>query len=530
MALDRRTFLRGAGTAAMAVGLGTAAGCGKGAGRSAVSTTTTTRRATTTTTGGPPPWDALAAALTGPLVLPADGAYGVDKLLYNERFDAINPAAIAFCQSPTDVQHCVAFARAHGVQPAARSGGHSYAGYSLCSGLVIDVTAMNAVQPQTGSQPTAVVGAGTRLIDLYSALDGAGLMVPGGSCPTVGIAGLALGGGIGVLGRKYGLTTDNIVSADMVTADSRLVTCSAEENTDLYWALRGGGGGNFGVVTSFTFTAHPIPELALFTLEWPWDAAADVLGAWQQWVPLTPAELWTNCQLLSGGSAGGGTPTLRVTGVYAGPVADCSSAIAPLVSAVTAAPTDQFVGPEAYLPAMLVEAGCEGLSVAQCHLPSQNPAGTQERALFAAKSAFIAGSMAPAGDAGVVADVVSLSGDLPGLGGGFVFDSYGGVINEVPADATAFVHRDALASIEYSYSWSAATPASQVAQGSSWLDAAQETLAPYAVGAYQNYIDPTLADWPQAYYGSNLARLVKVKSATDPDDLFHFAQSIPTSL
>src|ERR1700728_1413230 len=148
-----------------------------------------------TTIGGPPNWGALASSLQGNVALPTDATFATDKPLFDTRFDGLNPAAIAFCRSPTDVQRCVDFARGSGVQLAARSGGHSYAGYSTCPGLIVDVTGMADVTVANGT--TAVIGAGARLIDIYGTLGPAGVLLPGGSCPTVGIAGLTLGGGIG---------------------------------------------------------------------------------------------------------------------------------------------------------------------------------------------------------------------------------------------------------------------------------------------------------------------------------------------
>jgi FAD/FMN-containing dehydrogenase len=530
MPLSRRQFLHGAGTAAAALGsaavLGPlAAGCGNG--RASSGPTTTRPTSTTSTTGaGPVDWSALAGSLAGSLVLPTDPSYVVDKQLYNERFDAMDPAAIAYCQSPTDVQRAIDFARRHGVQLAARSGGHSFGGYSSCPGLVVDVTRMATVTVAADGA-TATVGAGAHLIDVYTTLGQAGVLLPGGSCPTVGIAGLTLGGGMGVFGRNYGLTCDNLVAVDLVTADGRLLTCSQSDNEDLYWASRGGGGGNFGIATSFTFQVHPIPPVALFTLEWPWEAAADVLGAWLEWIATAPQEVWSNCQLLSSGDAGATGPTLRVTGVYCGQASALSGVLQPLQSAIGPSPTYDFVGPEPYLKAMMIEGGCEGSTVAQCHLPSQNPAGTLSRSAFAAKSAYLTALIPGAGAGVVVGAVEALDQQVPQVGGGFVFDSYGGVVNRIPAEATAFVHRNALAGIQYSFSWGTGATASVIDAGTSWLSGAQGDLAPYVDGAYQNYIDPTLADWQQAYYGSNLDRLVKVKRSADPDDVFHFAQSIP---
>jgi FAD/FMN-containing dehydrogenase len=532
-AMDRRSFLRRAGTATAALGatalVGATSACTSHPGHphSSPGSTTTTRGSTTgttNTTAGAPQWSALAATLTGSLVVPGDAAYPNSVLLYNEVFSP-QPAAIAYCATPVDVQRCVAFARDHDVQLAARSGGHSYGGYSSCPGLVIDVSSLNAVALQAGNQ-LATVGAGAQLVDIYSQLGGSGVLLPGGSCPTVGIAGLALGGGIGVFGRAYGMTCDNIASLTMVTADGALRQCSPGAHSDLYWASRGGGGGNFGIVTSFTFNVHPIPSVALFTLEWPWAEAGTVLDAWMQWIPSTPNELWCNCQLDSNGAGGGGV--VKVTGVFAGSTAACASALAPLLSAVGAAPTDRFVGTEDYLSAMLIEAGCEGLSVGQCHLSSRNQGGTLSRTAYVAKSNFIDKALPASGTAAIIAAVEALGADVPGVGGGIVFDSYGGVINEPAPGDTAFVHRDAIACAQYSVSYANGSPSPTVAASArAWLAQTQGSFAPYAQGAYQNYIDPTLSDWAEAYYGTNLPRLRQVKGVYDADNVFHFAQSIP---
>jgi FAD/FMN-containing dehydrogenase len=388
------------------------------------------------------------------------------------------------------------------------------------------VSSLNSVAVQSGNE-LATVGAGAQLVDVYSQLGASGVLLPGGSCPTVGIAGLALGGGIGVFGRAYGMTCDNIASLNIVTADGSLHQCSPSAHSDLYWASRGGGGGNFGIVTSFTFTVHPIPSVALFTLEWPWAEAATVLDSWLRWIPSTPNELWANCQLDSDGTADGGG-IVKVTGVFAGSTAACASALTPLLSAVSAAPTDRFVGPENYLSAMLIEAGCEGLTVAQCHLPSRNQGGTLSRSAYTSKSNYIDAVLPASGTAAMIAAVEALGTDVPGVGGGIVFDSYGGVINELAPGDTAFVHRSAIACAQYSVTYAGPSPSpTTVAAARNWLDQTQASFAPYAQGAYQNYIDPTLSGWAEAYYGANLPRLSKVKGTYDADDVFHFAQSIP---
>ncbi|HWF35431.1 MAG TPA: FAD-binding oxidoreductase [Solirubrobacteraceae bacterium] len=519
--VDRRRFLRDGAVAVAALTVPALAGCG---GSSKVAPKGVAASGDTEVTESAPPWRTLARSLSGRLVLPSDRAYAGARKLYDPRFDSIRPAAIAYCASAADVQRSVDFARIHGVRPIPRGGGHSYGGYSTGHGLVIDVTKLNTVKVRGA---TATVAAGTRLVDLYDHLGRAGVLIPGGSCPTVGISGLALGGGIGVLARKYGLTCDAIRKLEIVTADGRKLTCDGGNHEDLYWASRGGGGGNFGVVTSFTFSAHPIPaQLTLFTVDWPWAAAGHALGGWISWLHGAPDELWSNFQLLSAGSSG---LIARSSGVFVGGRAALAAQVNRLVAAAGAAPSSTFVGgPDPYLHVMLVEAGCDGKSVAQCHLRTQNPAGVLERSAYAAKSAYVGKPLPSAGLAAAVNAVAHLHAEHPGIGGGLAFDAYGGAVNRVPAGATAFVHRNTICAIQATVTWGSAPSGRALAAGEQWLSSAANALAPFTTGgAYQNYIDPRLAGWQHAYYGSNLGRLTRIKRAHDPDNIFRFAQSIP---
>jgi hypothetical protein len=455
------------------------------------------------------------------VLLPVDAGYPAAGHLYNAVY-TVDAAAIAQCASVSDVQRSLAFARHHGVELAAHSGGHSYGGYSSCPGLVIDVSQMQAVSTSgttANGHALASVGAGATLISVYGQLAAKGLLLPGGSCPTVGIAGLALGGGIGVFSRAYGLTCDQIETVEIVTADGVVRRLGPGQDEDLYWASRGGGGGNFGIVTSFDFQTHPIPaEITLFTLEWPWGAAASVLDAWLKWIPSTADQLWANCQMFSSGNVGSGL--VKVTGVFVGPVSECSAALNPLTAAVGDGPTYRFVGPEDYLIATMIEAGCEGKPVAQCAAPVASP--------FVAKSSYVGGPLPQTTVHGIVSALSDLPATLPGAGGGIVFDGYGGQINQVGPDETAFVHRRAIACAQYSITYPSAPPSTNAtAAASAWLDNLQHLFAPVTQGSYQNYIDPTLTDWQEAYYGGNLPRLRQVKQKYDPDRVFHFAQSIP---
>src|SRR5437870_5481790 len=239
----------------------------------------------------PPEIGQLARTLQGNVVVPGDAAYAQARVLFDTRFDGIHPHAVVFCESLTDVERTVRWARRHQLRIAPRSGGHSYGGYSLSPGVVVDVSRLSRVALAPNRR--AVVGAGARLIEVYAGLWEHGLTVPAGTCPTVGIAGLTLGGGIGFGARKFGLTCDNLVEATVVTASGRALVCNAHEHADLYWALRGGGGGNFGIVTRLVFRTHPVANVATCTLEWPWADARRVVQAWQKWAPHAPDGLFS---------------------------------------------------------------------------------------------------------------------------------------------------------------------------------------------------------------------------------------------
>jgi len=535
----RRAFLR---LAAAAGGAGLLSSCSRDSGTSAAganpSGTASTAGATTdgaasgvraaapgaARSPSPADWTALGRDLSGPLVRPGESSYTVSKRLFDPRFDSLHPAGIAYCRNPHDVATCLAFVRKFGLPVAARCGGHSYAGWSSGSGLVIDVTRMSGVNV---SGSTATVGAGTRLIDFYNGLAAHGRGVPGGSCPTVGIAGLTLGGGVGVVSRAYGLTSDNVKSLQIVTADGQVRTCNSSQNSDLFWACRGGGGGNFGVVTSFTFGTHPVGQIVLFFLSWPWSQAARVISAWQSWAPHAPDALWSNVHLAA--APGGSVPSIQVGGTFLGSLGAAAAQLEKLYAAAGSHPSSPFMETTSWLHAMLVEAGCASLTVNQCHLPTQNPAGKLARASEYAKSDFFTKPLSSHGIGTLLAGVESFqrAGGAPGASGGIAFDALGGAVNRVSPGATAFVHRNALFQAQYTTTWPVGAAAAAVARQHGWQQSFWQSMRPFASGqAYQNYVDPALANWRQAYYGANLARLTQVKAKYDPNRVFRFPQAI----
>jgi FAD/FMN-containing dehydrogenase len=476
---------------------------------------------------GPGDWQALRGSLsTKELIRPGQSRYTTARELFDPRFDAIKPAGIAYCRTAQDVRACLAFVRRFGLPVAARSGGHSYGGWSSSTGLVVDVTQMNSFKVAAGGR-TVQVGTGTRLIDFYTGLAAHGLAVPGGSCPTVGVAGLTLGGGVGVLSRAYGLTSDHLEGVQIVTADGKILDCDARRNSDLLWACRGGGGGNFGVATSFTFSTQRLSRLVIFFLSWPWSQAARVVEGWQSWAPAMPDALWSNLHLIA--SPHGPLPTVQVGGTYLGSVGAAQGLLNRLYAAVGSAPANPYVAETSYLNAMMVEAGCADLSISQCHLPTQTANGKLSREPSYAKSDFFTRRLPPAAIRALVAGigrVPSVRGAASGVGA-IAFDALGGAVNRVHPAATAFVHRDALFLAQYSTSWRWGAPGSEVASQRAWLRTFYASLHPYASGqAYQNYLDPDLTDWRQAYYGANYPRLAAIKATYDPHQLFRFPQGI----
>jgi FAD/FMN-containing dehydrogenase len=325
-----------------------------------------------------------------------------------------------------------------------------------------------------------------------------------------------------VVGRKYGLTCDRLTAIELVTADGEQVRCDANHDADLFWAHRGGGGGNFGVVTALEFATHRTQPLSYFVLRWDWSRAADVLTAWQGWVATAPDELWSSLHL-DGAASANTTPKIYVNGVHVGPLADLQRLVDQLQAAAKAPMTSRFANLADYLRTMMIEGGCADLTLAQCR--PRAGGGTLPRGPQLARSDFIAGPLTSSG-VEVVLDGIERRQRQGLPGGSVLFDACGGAINRVGPTETAFAHRDQLACLQYV---APLLDAKQTQANQAWLDRLYADMRSHVSGyAYQNYIDPQLADWQHAYYGVNLGRLRDVKSAYDPDDLFQFAQSIPT--
>lgn len=455
--------------------------------------------------------DALAGSLSGRFVPRGHRDYDDLRLLYNMQFDAAsNPIGIARCGSAQDVARVLQWAQQNHVQVVARGGGHSYGGYSTTPGIVIDVRPMNSVS--VADSGVATVGAGASLLDVYTGLAAHGRTIPAGSCPTVGVAGHALGGGYGLASRKFGTVSDNILDVEIVTAAGEVLVCNDRQNADLYWACRGGGGGNFGVVTRLTLRSHAVGTAAYFMVDWPWRDAAAVLDFWQGWAPSAPDELTSICRLTASST---GVAGVRVIGQYLGTQAQLAALLEPLLAGSVGTPAKQVIGSDSYLNVIRMWSGDGNTASSLTPL-----AGQARRENFRAKSDFIAQPLpTPA-----IATAIRWIEARGAIGrGAIMFDAFGGAIGRIDPDATAFVHRAPLFHAQYLGHQTAATASANRA----WLNGFWNDMRPYVSGSsYQNYIDPDLADWETAYYGANYARLVRVKAKYDPDNVFRSAQSI----
>ena len=448
----------------------------------------------------------LRAAVRGRVLVPHNSA----RIVYNRRFEGLRPDAVVQVENTADVAAAVRWADRFDVRLVARSGGHSYAGYSSTGdGVVLDLSRLRGVRVAGGR---VTVGPGAQLIDVQRALTRRGLTVPSGSCPSVGIGGLALGGGHGLAGRRFGLTSDNLRAARIVTADGRVRHADADTNEDLFWACRGGGGGNFGIVTALTLETHRVAGGAWFSVSWPWSQAEQALAEWQRFAPEAPPALTSIFSL--GTTGGSGPPRVAAVGQYLGDLAKLRRLVRPLTGVAGASLSS---GSSSYFSLVLRWAGCLDGGLAACHRST--------RSSFHAKSDYFDKRLGPRGRATMI-DWIERRQHNPSLGSGaLLLDAYGGALNRPAPDATAFVHRDMLFSLQY-LAYSGGGTAGRAS--GRWINGVWRALRPHVSGeAYQNYIDPQLEHWQRAYYGSNLERLREIKKRVDPDFRFRFRQAIP---
>jgi FAD/FMN-containing dehydrogenase len=454
-----------------------------------------------------PGWRLLQGAIGGEVV------HDPEPATFNARFHGLRPRAVVGCSSPEDVAVVLSFVREHDLPFVVRSGGHCFAGHSSTGGVVLDVTPMDQVRLD-GERIT--VGAGARLGVVYARLQHDGRAIPAGTCPTVGITGLALGGGLGILGRRYGLTADRMVSAEVVLADGRVVVCDEDREPDLFWALRGAGAGNFGVVTSFVFGTVSAPRVVNFHLAWGFDLAAKVVEAWLGWAPTAPDELAASLKVIATGDPSR-RPTVNVYGALQVNETDRSYLLDELLHRVGVEPVWRWVEDLAFAEtrrfwAQLPPPGTTFRDLSSSADEAQHP-------WLVAKSEFFRQPL----PADAVASLLEAftEGRLAGEERELDFMPWGGAYNRVASDATAFVHRGELFQLKHSATVNpgavpAAKGAAQAFVGRSW-----EIVHPWGSGGvFPAFPDGDLTNAADAYYGANLPRLRRVKATYDPTGLF----------
>lgn len=438
--------------------------------------------------------------LTGRIVLPGDPAY--DKArenlnLYQGKF----PGAIVFCQEERDVLNALTFAREKGLPFRVRSGRHSYQNFSILDkGLVIDVSDLNKVSVNAASK-TAKVEAGADLGKVYDSLWKHRLALPAGTEFSVGVAGLTLGGGIGYLSRVFGLTCDNLLAVRIVVPKGEkgadLIEASREHHKDLFWACCGGGGGNFGIVTGFTFRAHPIESVAIFNIEWDFKDLESVYQTWQTWAPFTDNRLTSSLELHAKSKN-----LILAQGQFLGSKKQLIEMIKPLI--------------QAHKPRK-IQVGV--LPFNKAYNFFNYPAGN-EPSLFKRSGSFIHKPIPEQG----IRTMKRFLEHAPSEDAVIWQQALAGAVKKVKPTDTAFYHREALIAQEYNTTWTKEEDAGKNVQ---WVNALRKHLRPFIDGDYVNWPDLSIRDWPRAYYGENFDRLRKVKTEIDPTNVFQFQQSIP---
>jgi FAD/FMN-containing dehydrogenase len=457
-----------------------------------------------------PDWEALQRSIAGVVELPGSERYERASRPFNARFDQVRPLGIVRCAEPQDVGQTLAFVRRHGLEHATRCGGHSFAGWSSTGGLLIDVSPMRSVSVDGA---VARIGAGAALGDVYEALHEHGLAIPAGTCPPVGIAGLTLGGGLGILGRKHGVTSDSLIGAEVILADGRIVRCDEHHDEDLFWALRGAGAGTLGVVTSLEFRTVPEPAATNFHFSWPYDHAAEVGEAWQGWAPTGPDELAASLKVTASDDLAD-PPSVDVYGVVLEGGSDATSMIEGLLARVRADPSSasqrEMSFPETRR--FWAHLGAEGNVAEYDAEPTEHPY------LFC-RSEFFGRPLPTEAIAALLKTFLRerASGESRELD----FMPWGGAYNRVPSDATAFVHREELFLLKHSVvvDPSASTGAKEAAHRQ--LAASWASVHAWGSGRmFQNFADPDLDAWADAYLGPNHDRLIQIKARYDPSDFF----------
>jgi len=437
----------------------------------------------------------LKSSFHGELFEPKDNGYDNARRIWNASVQK-RPALIARCSGIADIIAALDFAHADGLLTAIRGGGHNVGGRALCDdGIVIDLSQMRSVHVDPGKRTIRVQG-GATLGDLDRETHPFGLAVPTGIVPKTGIGGLTLGGGVGWLLRKYGMSIDNVLSCQIVTADGKVLTASANENEDLFWALRGGGG-NFGVVASFEFQAPPVHTVLGGMVLYPRDAAIDVLRNFRDYIAAAPDELTAYAAFLHSPD---GAPLIGVVPCFCGDIPQGERALQPLRT--FGSPIVDTIQPLPF-PAM------------QSLFAASFPDGNQNY-----WKSTLQRDLSDAAITAIVGHASKMTSPLSFL----VVEHYGGASGRVPKDSTAFPHRDLPWDILFVAQW---TDPAETARHRDWARSGEETLRSFSANAHlSSALDVEAEEVIDTAFGSNLARLAAVKQKYDPTNFFRVNYNI----
>jgi FAD/FMN-containing dehydrogenase len=429
-------------------------------------------------------------SLDGESFSPDAPGYEAIRRPVNLAYREARPRLVVACRSVSDVVGAITYATATGDRIAPRGGGHCFAGRSSTDGIVLDMSGLDGIR--VAADRLATIEAGARLGQVYAALHAYGRTLPAGCGPTVGITGLTLGGGIGLLGRKHGLTCDRLVGAQVVLPNGSVVDCDHNHEPDLFWALCGAGGGQFGVVTSLRFDTVPEPMTTRIEAHWPDIALGKLVAAWQAWAPDAPDELTANLTLTSEPGA---------------PVQATLFGAATVGEGSTRELLQEFTNQAGVAPTIELRTG-----VPFHHLKSTFADPRDDRAVRI-RSEFFSHAMS---DRILASLLTQLRDPRTRDRRQLAFTAMGRAYNRVAGDATAFAHRSERFLLEHIAE--AADP---------WVDRSWATAHADGSGrVYPNFPDPELDDWAAAYHAGNYPRLAAVKNAYDPHRFFDFPQGI----
>lgn len=435
--------------------------------------------------------------LTGRIVTPKDPQYNIDRQDFNTFFNKF-PLVIVYAQEPKDVVNAVQWARYWKVPIRVRSGGHSYEGTSLLdAGIVIDVSEMKKVDVDHKCG-TVTVQTGLRNFELYKTLWDERLVVPSGVCATPGIGGVTLGGGHSILSRPWGLTLDNLIELEMVDADGCVVHASAEHNADLFWASRGGGGGNFGICTSFRFCTHHIDMVGFAEIRWELKDLEPVLRTWQEYTTPCADERLTPTLFIGSGKES----TMLMQGVFLGSAKELRDLLQPLLQA--GSPQSVTIEEIPWIEAV------DRVAAAQPITPLP----------FKSVGPYLYKLLPDEGIATIRRFIDEPATDAVSI----FFHGLGGAVARVPSWSTAYIYRQALSNMSLFATWS---KPERAATGIRWVEDFRQAMLPFTKGVYVNTLDFSIEDGPNAYYATNFNRLTRVKAKYDPENIFKFQQSIP---